>query len=142
MYQASQEFVTELNKTPRMFKARLTAGTDVLSEEIKTMVFAMGSCGADAFTIGSVFASYVDITLAATDVLLAGREFFIEIGLLLPNETVEYVPMGYYTISPADVAKDRDAITLKAMDRISSRCGGVYVPTVTFHAVSKPFSTM
>lgn len=132
MYQPSEEFITELNKTSRTFKARITSGNDVLKEEIKTILLTMGSCGADTFAIGSVFASYADITLSATNVSLAGREILIELGLILPDETIDYIPMGYYTVSPADVAKARDMITLKATDRISSKCGGVYLPTVSF----------
>lgn len=134
MYQPSQNFITELNKTSRFFRARITCGTDTLTEEIKKMIFTMGSCGADTFTIGSVFASYVDITLSSTELSLAGKEMFVELGLLLPDETVEYIPMGYFTASPADISKSRDQTTLKATDRISSKCGGLYIPTITFPA--------
>ena len=134
MYQPSQEFITELNKTSRLFRARITCGMDTLTEEIKKMIFTLGSCGADTFTIGSVFASYVDITLSSTETSLAGKEMFVEIGLLLPDETVEYVPMGYFTASPADISKSRDQTILKATDRISSKCGGLYIPSITFPA--------
>lgn len=132
MYQPSQNFINELNKTSRLFRARVTCGTDTLTEEIKKMIFTLGSCGADTFTIGSVFASYVDITLSFTELSLAGKEMFVEIGLLLPDETVEYIPMGYFTASPADISKSRDQTILKATDRISSKCGGPYIPSITF----------
>lgn len=134
MYQPSQNFINELNKTSRLFRARITCGTDTLTEEIKKMIFTLGSCGADTFTIGSVFASYVDITLSSTETSLAGKEMFVEIGLLLPDDTVEYIPMGYYTASPADISKSRDQTILKATDRISSKCGGLYIPSITFPA--------
>ena len=134
MYQPSQNFINELNKTSRLFRARITCGTDTLTEEIKKMIFTLGSCGADTFTIGSVFASYVDITLSSTELSLAGKEMFVEIGLLLPDETVEYIPMGYFTASPADISKSRDQTVLKATDRISSKCGGLYIPSITFPA--------
>lgn len=134
MYQPSQNFINELNKTSRLFRARVTCGTDTLTEEIKKMIFTLGSCGADTFTIGSVFASYVDITLSSTETSLAGKEMFVEIGLLLPDDTVEYIPMGYFTASPADISKSRDQTVLKATDRISSKCGGLYIPSITFPA--------
>lgn len=134
MYQPSQNFINELNKTSRLFRARITYGTDTLTEEIKKMIFTLGSCGADTFTIGSVFASYVDITLSSTETSLAGKEMFVEIGLLLPDDTVEYIPMGYFTASPADISKSRDQTVLKATDRISSKCGGLYIPSITFPA--------
>lgn len=134
MYQPSQNFINELNKTSRLFRARITCGTDTLTEEIKKMIFTLGSCGADTFTIGSVFASYVDITLSSTETSLAGKEMFVEIGLLLPDDTVEYIPMGYFTASPADISKSRDQTILKATDRISSKCGGLYIPSITFPA--------
>ena len=132
MYQPSDRFIEELNKENRTFLARITSGTDVLREEIKSIIFTIGSCGADTFTIGSVFASYIEMNLSATDVSLAGREFLVEIGLLFPDETIEYIPMGYYTISPSDISKTRDLITIKATDRIASKCSGLYVPTMTF----------
>ena len=134
MYQPSENFLTELNKTSRLFRARITCGTDTLTEEIKKMIFTLGSCGADTFTIGSVFASYVDITLSSIELSLTGKEMFIEIGLLLPDDAVEYIPMGYFTASPADISRSRDQTILKATDRISSKCGGLYIPSINFPA--------
>lgn len=134
MYQATQEFISALNMDRRTFRARLSAGDDMLQEEIRSITLTSGSCGADTFTIGAVFAAYADINLSPTSVLLAGREFFMEMGLLLSDGTVSYIPMGYYTISPSDVTKTKGQITVKGSDRIASKCGNLYVPSITFPA--------
>lgn len=136
MYQPSQDFITKLNTFGRRFRARLTVG-DVQTANIKSLILTSGSCGADTFTIGSVFASYVDITFANLDLSLTGREMLVEIGLVLPDGTedppVEYVPMGYYTVpNPASVTKERDQIKVNAVDRMTTKCSGVYIPAVAF----------
>lgn len=136
MYQPSQDFITKLNTYGRQFRARLTVG-DTQITSIKSLVQTSGSCGADTFAIGSVFASYIDVSFSNLDIPLTGREMFLEIGLVLPDGTdeplIEYIPMGYYTVqNPSSVTKERDQISINAVDRITTKCSGLYVPTVAF----------
>ena len=125
MVNTSELYDATIQKDSRSFVCRVTAGADTLVPEISGLVQTLGSCGGDSFSIGCVFASYVDITLSAVAVPLAGREMYVELGLRLPDGTVEYVPVGYYTASPSDVEKTRGRITVKAVDRLSSKCGGL-----------------
>lgn len=134
MVSTSELYDTAIQKDSRSFVCRITAGADTLTSEVNSLVQTLGSCGDDSFSIGCVFASYVDITLSAVPVLLAGRELYVEIGLRLPDGTVEYVPMGYYTASPSDIERTRGRITVKAVDRLSSKCGGLYTPSAAFPA--------
>lgn len=136
MYQPSQDFLTKLNTYGRQFRARLTVG-DTQITSIKSLVQTSGSCGADTFAIGSVFASYIDVSFSNLDISLTGREMFLEIGLVLPDGTdeppIEYIPMGYYAVqNPSSVTKERDQISINAVDRITTKCSGLYVPTVVF----------
>lgn len=132
MYQTTSTFTEQLNKNGRTFRARMTVGGEQINE-IKGYTLTTGSCGSDTFSVGCVFASYVDITLGRIDTALTGREIYLETGLLLPDGTVEYIPMGYFTPQkPSDVGKERDQIKVSAVDRITTMCSGLYVATVTF----------
>lgn len=134
MVATSELYDTTIQMDSRSFVCRVTVGADTLTSEVNRFVQTLGSCGADSFTVGCVFASYVDITLSAASVPLAGRELYVEMGLCLPGGTVEYVPMGYYTAFPPDIEKTRGRVTVKAADRLSSKCGGLYAPSVAFPA--------
>ncbi len=134
MVATSELYDTTIQMDSRSFVCRVTVGADTLTSEVNRFVQTLGSCGADSFTVGCVFASYVDITLSVASVPLAGRELYVEMGLCLPDGTVEYVPMGYYTAFPPDIEKTRGRVTVKAADRLSSKCGGLYAPSVTFPA--------
>lgn len=130
MYQPSEKFLQELNKKNRTFRARITSGSDTLKEEIRSVIVTMGSCGSDTFAIGSVFSSYADIVLSSNNVQLSDKEIGIEFGILFPDGELEYVPMGLYTVKPSDISKTRDLITVKAGDRIASKCTDLYIPSI------------
>lgn len=137
MYQPTQNFIDQLNTFSRQFRARMAVGENQITD-IKTFVLNTGSCGADTFSIGSVFASYVDIVMGNVDISLIGREFLLEAGILFSDDSIEYVPMGYFTVeSPSDMTKERDQITAKAVDRITVKCSGLYVPTAAFPCTIK-----
>lgn len=131
----SQEYKVKITDLSREFRARVSFSTTeaIVSEEIKSMQFNTGSCGAETFSIGNVFVSYVTITVLRTDLQIAGQEFTPELGLVLDN-TVEYIPMGIYEASPSGIVKTKDRIQITASDRIGTRCSGLYVPAVTFPA--------
>ena len=86
MYQPTQNFIDQLNTSSRRFRARMTVGENQITD-IKTFVLNTGSCGADTFSIGSVFASYVDIVMGNVDISLIGREFLLEAGILFSITT-------------------------------------------------------
>lgn len=137
MYQPTQNFINELNKFSRRFRARLTIG-DTRITDIKTFVINTGSCGADTFTVGSVFASYVDIVTGYVDMSLTGKEFLLETGILFEDDSIEYMPMGYFMVeTPSDVTRERDQVQFKAVDRITTKCSGLYVPAVAFPCTIK-----
>lgn len=133
MYQTSEVFNGEILKTSRRFKARITTGEKIFQDEILTMAINLGSCGDTAFSFGTVFSSYAEIVLADTGQFLAGQELFIEIGLYLPNNTIEYVPLGYFTASSENISKTQGKISLKAADRFSA-CQSPYKARISYPA--------
>lgn len=133
MYQTSEVFNGEILKTSRRFKARITTGEKIFQDEILTMTINLGSCGDTAFSFGTVFSSYAEIVLADTGQFLAGQELFIEIGLYLQDNTIEYVPLGYFTASSENISKTQGKISLKAADRFSI-CQSPYKARISYPA--------
>lgn len=133
MYQTSEVFNGEILKTSRRFKARITTGKKIFQDEILTMTINLGSCGDTAFSFGTVFSSYAEIVLADTGQFLAGQELFIEIGLYLQDNTIEYVPLGYFTASSENISKTQGKISLKAADRFSA-CQSPYKARISYPA--------
>lgn len=135
MYNTSQNFIDELNRASRTFRARLTFdGGQVLTSEIRSLVFNGGSCGADNFSIGSIFIGYLDMILSDVPINIAGKEFLAEIGLDLPDETTEYIPMGVYSVKPADITVSRNLVTAKAQDRLGWIGTAMYDSSIEFPA--------
>lgn len=133
MYQTSEVFNNEILKTSRRFKARITTGEKIFQDEILTMTINLGSCGDTAFSFGTVFSSYAEIAIADTGQFLAGQELFIEIGLYLQDNTIEYVPLGYFTASSENISKTQGKISLKAADRFSV-CQSPYRARISYPA--------
>lgn len=133
MYQTSEVFNGEILKTSRRFKARITTGEKIFQDEILTMTINLGSCGDTAFSFGTVFSSYAEIVLADTGQFLAGQELFIEIGLYLQDNTIEYVPLGYFTASSENISKTQGKISFKAADRFSA-CQSPYKARISYPA--------
>lgn len=132
MFKSSEQFEEVINRSSRRFKARILYDDNEINEGIQNVIVESGNCGGESFAVGCVFSSYTTITLKDTTVQMAGKEIELQIGLLLDDETIEYIRMGYFTVSPSDIAKSKDQIVFVGKDRISSKCGVIYIPTVAF----------
>ena len=116
MYQTSAAFGNLIQQDSRTFQARITLGEKTVTEGIKSMKLNGGSNSEDDFSIGSVVSQYVEITIAASDVLFEGHEFLLELGVVVNDSVEEYVPMGYFT---AEKPKgDEELVTFAAYDRM------------------------
>lgn len=134
MLKSSEQFEEVINRSSRRFKARILYDDNEINEGIQNVIVESGSCGGESFAVGCVFSSYTTITLKDKTVQLAGKEIELQIGLLLDDDTTEYIGMGYFTVSPSNIIKSKDQIVFVGKDRISSKCGVIYIPTVTFPA--------
>ena len=134
MFKSSEQFEEVINRSSRRFKAKILYDDKEINEGIQNVIVESGSCGGESFAVGCVFSSYTTITLKDTTVQLAGKEIELQIGLLLDDETTEYIRMGYFTVSQSNIVKSKDQIVFVAKDRISSKCGVIYIPTVAFPA--------
>lgn len=126
MYQANEKFEEVILSPNRAFHARLIENDQVIVDNIKN--FSMVS-GNTEITIGSAIASYVEVTIEAQDLSLSGREVTLQTGLEVDG-TVEYVPMGLFTIQ--NPKKESNKISFTAYDRLTSKCNAAYYSKLTY----------
>lgn len=137
----SGTFNAAIRKDRRTFRARLTCGDERIESVFSSIGIYGGSNNADTITIGSTISQRIEVEMQETDAVLSGKEWLLEIGLLVkgimpsddalpsnqwfPGETpeylkevefFEYVPVGLFT--PEKPATENGKITFKAYDRM------------------------
>ena len=134
MYQASTQYNTAIHEDGRTFRAKITIGTEEITDGFRSIKQSARSCGGDYITIGGAVSSCVEVEMWAPSVPLKNQEFDLSIGLVAEGET-EWVPMGKFTTTDP---KDNDGIlTFTAYDRIWSRMSGAYFSELTYPADGK-----
>lgn len=118
MILTTTEFDTQIRKDSRTFRARFLRNGTPIGGEIKNITINKGACG-DKFSIGSIFMPYIDSTIVECNEILENQELLLQIGLLLDDSTVEYINMGYFTVSKPEVSVNE--ISFTAVGRISSK---------------------
>lgn len=128
MISASTEFNTQINKDSRTFRAKLKKGDKALSGEIKKVTICKGACG-DKFSTGSVYVPSIEVEISGCSDTLENKELLLQIGLVLDDETTEYIDMGYYTVTKPKSTVYSTAFT--AVGRISAKLNALFdVPEV------------
>ena len=130
----SSAFLTALQRPSRHFAARFTDNGTAVDLEVKHIKANFGSCGSSSLAVGCAFSSYIEVTANRTNILLEGKELFLEIGLLLPDETYEYVPFGYWTVQKP--TKTKDSMAFQAVDRMSGSFNAAYETELTYPATA------
>jgi len=97
MISTSEAFAAAIGGTSRRFRARLLENGAELGGEIRRVTVRMGSCGASAFAPGAVFSSYAEITAAGSSLAVEGKTLALELGVLLPEGSYEYITLGRFT---------------------------------------------
>ena len=134
MYQASAQYNTAIHEDGRTFRAKITIGTEEITDGFRSIKQSARSCGSDYITIGGAVSSCVEVEMWAPSVQLKNQEFDLSIGLVVDGAT-EWVPMGKFTTTDP---KDNDGIlTFTAYDRIWSRMSGAYFSELTYPADGK-----
>lgn len=113
----------------RQLRARITIGERVFdNDNITSLSLDYGSMDGASFSIGATVASSLKLTFSElVEGLEELDEIKVEMGAVLPDDSVEYVPMGTFIINE-EVTMDRnnDKTSLEAMDKMIM-LGGVYV---------------
>ena len=115
MYQTSEEFGNLIQQDSRTFYALLYFDGNTITDGISEITIEGGSNSEDDFSIGSVVSRYAKIKMTNPAKRIEGKEITINIGMMV-GESIEYVPMGYYTAEKPKT--DESQITVTAYDRM------------------------
>lgn len=126
----STSFINKIAQPSRHFTARFYDGTTLLDLEIMHINITTGTCGGSTLAIGCAFAGYIEVTARYTDILLEGKELKLELGLLLDNDSYEYIPFGYWTVQKPSVSQD--VMTFTAVDRVAAKLNEEYTSSLTY----------
>lgn len=134
MKTVSTAFMNKMTENLRTWIPRMTInGTEVSGDIQPGLTINQGSCGAETFTIGVMYVPYITASVKDCTTVLQDKEIYLEMGLKLDDGTVEYAPVGYFTVAKPSVGKHLTSFT--AYGRLmSSKCGGLYSSSLTFPA--------
>lgn len=136
MYQVSDKLDSIISGSGRTFAACIG---DVQTGFQKIELTSMST--ADSYLdIGSAIAAKIDVSMYTSSTeFVVGKEFEFKLGATV-DDTIEWIPMGVYTIDEA--SKDRNLLTFTAYDNIGAKLSGTYTSTITtYPAESRQFLT-
>ena len=132
MIYTSIELFNAFTEDTRQIMVRVKINGAVFdNDNISTLNLEYGSMDGANFSLGSTFASSLKITFAElVEGLAELDEIEVELGAVLPNETIEYVKMGTFIINE-EVIMDRNnnATSIDALDRMVT-LGNIYESTL------------
>ena len=99
MIETKPEFSQKIAESSRQFRAKLLENNAEVPGTIRSITINKGACGAETFSVGSVYSSYIELVMDECDVALQDKEIQLKIGIVLDDETVEYATIGYYTVT-------------------------------------------
>lgn len=133
MYQVSEALDAVISGSGRTFYARLNG----VQKGIQRITQTSMSTPDDYMYVGSAIASKIEVSMyTRSQDFKDGVELKFEIGASTGN-TVEWIPMGYFTIQ--DSKKDRDLLAFTAYDRIGSLLKEEYKCKLSYPSESKEF---
>lgn len=142
MYQGTSELFNEkINTSSRTFRARLvntSDSTDVIEKGFRKLTIAqISNEDKRSLSIGGITASELNVEIDNLSGVITGKEFDVQIGLLLDEEqnTYEWVTIGKFTAQKPTIKNNVTSFT--AFDRFVSKLGGLYVSRLTYPASGK-----
>lgn len=142
MYQGTSELFNEkIKASSRTFRARLvntSDSTDVIEKGFRKLTIAqISNEDKRSLSIGGITASELNVEIDNLSGVITGKEFDVQIGLLLDDEqnTYEWVTIGKFTAQKPTIKNNVTSFT--AFDRFVSKLGGLYVSRLTYPASGK-----
>lgn len=114
----SSAFNECVRRASRTFRVRFLKNGEPLNCEVKKVVTRKGAC-TEEFSPGMVYAPYIDAELLSCEASIENEELLLQTGLYLDDGTVEYINMGYFTVTKPE--RNAFQTTFQAVGRISSR---------------------
>jgi hypothetical protein len=142
VYQGTSELFNEkIKASSRTFRARLvntSDDTDVIEKGFRKLTIAqISNEDKRSLSIGGITASELNVEIDNMSGVITGKEFDVQIGLLLDDEqnTYEWVTIGKFTAQKPTIKNNVTSFT--AFDRFVSKLGGLYVSRLTYPASGK-----
>lgn len=133
MKQVSDNFMAKMQDTLRSWVPRMSINGTEITEDIQTgLSINLGSCGPEEFGIGTAFIPSMTATITDCKTSLQDKEIKLEMGLVLGDGAVEYVPVGYFTVEKPN--KGKFATSFTAYGRLMSKMGGTYESVLDYPA--------
>ncbi len=129
----SEAFAEKITSHSRTFRAKLVFSDITITDGIYSIKTKGGSCTETQLQIGCAVATTAEIVIEETKYSFKNKEFTLYIGLLLDDDSIEYVPCGVYTVRTVST-KDR-LTTLNVADRMY-RADKVYKTQLRFPAAA------
>ncbi len=127
----SDNFGNRIMGDGRTFRARITCDDTVIeSGFVSVDMKCIAGTGTSTLEIGCASSTQLDITMIQPDISLTGKEFLLEIGLMLDDDSIEYVKMGYFMAQKPTV--DDGRITFTAYDRMAYKLSGYYLSNLLY----------
>ena len=117
----TEQFATTIRSPSRTFNLRLNVEGTWIDAGFKKMTYENASCADEYLQLGSTVAAKIELTIKKSDILFDGIELPLEIGLLLPDGTYEYVPVGIFKAEHP--TSDQYTTTFTAYDRMIQTTG-------------------
>ena len=133
MKEVSSKFQEKMQDSLRSWVPKIEIDGNEIPCDIKTgLTINLGSCGPEEFNIGAVFVPSITATISDCSVALQNKEIKLYMGLVLDDGTIEYVPVGYFTVEKPNKGKFDTSFT--AYGRLMSKMGGLYESELTYPA--------
>lgn len=132
MIQTSQAFADAVEGNARQHRARFLLDGTPVDGAIKSVTVQKGSCGENAFPLGAVYSTGLTAQIDRCTQDLENAELEFQVGLLLADGSTEYVTVCIITVT--EVRRSAFTTSITGIGRIGSKCGVLYVSSVTFPA--------
>ncbi|WP_229251265.1 gp58-like family protein [Carnobacterium maltaromaticum] len=136
MLKASADFMSAIKSDVREIHARITINNQVFGNaDLLTVNYDSGSLSGETFGIGSTFSNSVKINFShLVEGLKELDEVSLEIGIRLPNNSIEFVPLGIFIINDKiQMDRNNNKTSIECMDRMIM-LGGAYESKLSYPA--------
>lgn len=136
MLKVSDAFNSAFAAPDRELRARVTIGKTVYdSDDLTSINYDSGAMTGEQFSIGSTYMNSAKIIFShLVEGLKQLDEVLVELGVLKPDGTVEYVKMGTFIVDDKiQMDRNNNTTTIECMDRMTM-LGGTYVSKLTYPA--------
>lgn len=127
MIETTQAAMSAIAGNARSFRARILVNGTETSGYVRQADIYKGSCGDGAFLAGCAFAGYTELLLDRCTDDLDGKEFTLEVGVIVGNAPV-YAQVGRYTATEVTGRNQRLQVT--GQGPIGARMEGGAAPMV------------